>query len=319
MNTSIWLLFVILTTVFWVATCLLYKTGARGREEKHICLKFSVCIGFVFFVIALVYLLVRDEPFTIWESAVRHWPMTAFGIVYAVINTISFNGFVYNEATVESPIEGISGGTSTVLLIIAYLVLGRVDSLSELLTPLKVAGIIVIMVNIICLSTVRNRESRENSGSSWRNRGLGTLIFPVLYAVADSLETITTGICLDTTYGYAMPEGDSVIIIGMEYAVFAFGFWIYIWWKEGKPYNPFTKKSAPRLLGAVVDNIGIVCYSYAMAYNSVSTDPLLAVYPILVMLGGHVIMKEKLSVVQYIFLTGIVVGSVMVISDAVIL
>ena len=105
----------------------------------------------------------------------------------------------------------------------------------------------------------------------------------------------------------------------MEYAVFAFGFWIYIWWKEGKPYNPFTKKSAPRLLGAVADNIGIVCYSYAMAFDSVSTDPLLAVYPILVMLGGHVIMKEKLNVVQYIFLLGIVVGSVMVISDAVIL
>ncbi len=56
-----------------------------------------------------------------------------------------------------------------------------------------------------------------------------------------------------------------------------------------------------------------------MAFDSVSTDSLLAVYPILVMLGGHVIMKEKLNVVQYIFLLGIVVGSVMVISDAVIL
>ena len=48
MNNIIWLVLVILTTVFWVATCLLYKTGARDREEKHICLKFSVCIGFVF-------------------------------------------------------------------------------------------------------------------------------------------------------------------------------------------------------------------------------------------------------------------------------
>ncbi|PWT25807.1 hypothetical protein [Butyrivibrio fibrisolvens] len=164
-------------------------------------MKNSVCIGLVFFAIALVYMVTRDEPFTIWESAVRYWPMTVFGLVYAVINTISFNGYIHNEATVESPVEGISGGTSTILLIIVYLALGRVSSISK-------------------------------------------------------------------------------------HAVFALGFWIYIWWKERKPYNPFTKHSAPRILGAIADNVGIVFYSYAMAMNSVSTDPLLALYPIFVMKKG---------------------------------
>ena len=85
--------------------------------------------------------------------------------------------------------------------------------------------------------------------------------------------------------------------------------------KEKKIYNPFTKKSAPRLLGAVADNVGIVCYSYAMAINSVSTDPLLALYPIFVMIGGHILMKEKVSKVQYVFLLGIVAGSVLVVVD----
>ena len=147
--------------------------------------------------------------------------------------------------------------------------------------------------------------------------GLGTLIFPVIYAMADGLETIVTGVCLDTTYGYAMPEGDSIIIVGMEYAAFALGFWIYINLKEKKIFNPFTKKSAPRILGAVTDNVGIVFYSYAMAMNSVSTDPLLAVYPIFVMIGGRIFMKEKVSKAQYIFLLGIVVGSVLVVVDTI--
>ena len=114
-----------------------------------------------------------------------------------------------------------------------------------------------------------------------------------------------------------MPEGDSIIIVGMEYAVFALGFWIYILIKEKKPYNPFTKQSAPRILGAVADNVGIVFYSYAMAINSVSTDPLLAVYPVFVMIGGRIFMKEKVSKQQYILLLGIVAGSVMVIADTV--
>jgi drug/metabolite transporter (DMT)-like permease len=114
-----------------------------------------------------------------------------------------------------------------------------------------------------------------------------------------------------------MPEGDSIIIIGMEYAVFAIGFWIYVCRKEGKPYNPFSRRSVPLILATFTDNLGIVFYSYAMAMNSVSTDPLIAVYPILVMFGGHIFMKEKVSTTQYIFLLGIVAGSVMVIADTV--
>ena len=316
----IWLLFVVLAIMMWSSTCLLYKAGVHDENEKHICLKYSVCIGIVFFVIALVYLFIREEEFTIFESAVRFWPMTVFGILYAIVNTVSFKGYIYNEATVESPIEGISGGVSTVLLILAYFALGRVDSVAELLTPLRTAGILIIMISIILLSIVRNRINRKKpqfQKSKWLSLGLGTLLFPVLFAVIDGLETIVTGVCLDTTYGFSMPEGDSIIIVGMEYAAFALVFWIYIRIKEKKAYNPFTKKSAPRLLGALTDNVGIVFYSYAMAMNSVSTDPLLAVYPIFVMIGGRIFMKEKVSKAQYIFLLGIIVGSVMVVADTI--
>ena len=320
MNGIIWLLLISMAIIMWASTSLLYKAGIHDGKEPHLCLKYSVCVGMVFFVIALVYLITRDEPFTIWESAARYWPMTAFGLVYAVINTISFNGYIYNEATVESPVEGISGGTSTILLIITYIALGRVKSISELLTPLRTAGILVILISIVLLSTVRNRAVRadgQHQNAGWMRRGLGTLIFPVLFSLADALETIVTGVCLDTTYGYAMPEGDSIIIVGMEYALFALGCWIYIYWKEGKLYNPFTKHSAPRILGALTDNIGIVFYTYAMAMNSVSTDPLVAVYPVFVMIGGRILMKERVSTSQYIFLLGIVAGTIMVIAGTV--
>ena len=316
----IWLLLVVAAILMWSATSLLYKAGVHDGKEEHICLKYSVCVGIVFFAISLVYLIIREEPFSIFESAVRYWPMTIFGIVYAIVNTISYKGYVYNEATVESPVEGISGGTSVILLILAYLALGRADSITALLTPLRTAGILVILVCVILLSVVRNRENRkdlQDQKQKWMLRGLGTLIFPVVFAVIDGLETIVTGVCLDTTYGFSMPEGDSIIIVGMEYAAFALGFWVYINIKEKKIYNPFTKKSTPRILGAVADNVGIVLYAYAMAINSVSTDPLLAVYPVFVMLGGRLLMKEKVSKAQYIFLLGIVVGSVLVVVDTI--
>ena len=334
MDNITWLVCVIATFILWSATVMLYKAGIHKDPEEHTCLKYSASIGIIFFVIALVYLLIRDEPFTIWESAVRFWPITLFGIVYAIVNTISFNGFIYNEVTVESPIERISGGVSAILLIFVYAAMGRVDSALTLLTPFRTAGIVVIVISVVALSTIRNRDARSDaagaegadgtgsaggkqpgSKSRWKYLGLGTLIFPVMYAVLDGLETIITGICLDSTYGFAMPEGDAVIIVGMEYAVFALGCYIYLYWKEGKVYNPFKRENAPRILGALTDNVGIVFYTYAMAINSVSTDPILAVYPVLVMIGGRLFMKEKVSTKQYLCLLGAIVGSVLVIVD----
>jgi len=320
MDRMIWLVCTGMAILLWSATSLLYKAGIHKDREPHTCFKYSVSVGTVFFIIALVFLVIRDEPFTIWESAARYWPMTVFGILYAIVVTISFNGYIYNEATVESPLEGISAGFSTVLLILAYLAFGRIDSISKLLTPLRTAGILVIVISVIALSMIRNAESRNRERANAqkprrKQRGLGTLIFPILFAVVDGLETIISGICLDTTYGYAMPEGDSIIIVGMECAFFALCFWIYIYWKEKKIYHPFKKENWPRMLGALADNTGIVFYSYAMAIDSVSTDPLLAAYPILVMIGGRVIMKEKVSIPQYLCLLSIIAGSIMVVAD----
>lgn len=70
------------------------------------------------------------------------------------------------------------------------------------------------------------------------------------------------------------------------------------------------------MFAAVTDNVGIVFYSYAMAINSISTEPITALYPVLVMFGGRIIMKEKVSVPQYICLFTIVAGSVLVCVDA---
>ena len=90
---GIWFVYVIIVLLMWAATGLIYKAGIHKEAEDHTAIKYSVSVGIVFFVISLIYLILRDEPFSILESALRYWPMTAFGIIYPVINTISFNGY----------------------------------------------------------------------------------------------------------------------------------------------------------------------------------------------------------------------------------
>ena len=134
-----WIVYVIICIALWGITDVLYKKGVR-KEEKYIPLKFSIVIGLICFLIALVYLITRDEPFTIWESAVRFWPVTIFGIVYAIVNTISFNGFLYNDASVIAPIENTANGSYVMILVIVYALLGKVSSIWEVITVYKFAS-----------------------------------------------------------------------------------------------------------------------------------------------------------------------------------
>ena len=55
-----------------------------------------------------------------------------------------------------------------------------------------------------------------------------------------------------------MTEGDYVIIAGLAYAAYALAFWLYILRKEGKPYNPFTRHSVPRVPGAAFGLTGML-------------------------------------------------------------
>ena len=314
-----WMVYVLLTVLLWGVTDVLYKKGA-DKEDKYMPYKFSVTIGLVFFIIAVCYLAVRDEPFSIWESAIRFWPVTVFGIIYAIGNTFSFHGFMYNEASIVAPVENIANGSSVILLVILYVVIGKAGSIWEVLSWYKIVGILCILLGLILLSIVQNREAKKKetemqAGKKKRfQTGALALIYPICFSFMDGLETIVSGICLDKTYGFAMPEGDSVIIAGMEYAIFAFGFWIYVSVKEKRIYHPFTKEGLPLIGGAVCDNLAIAVYAYAMALDSVATDPVLAVYPILTILLSRILLKEKLSVKQYVCLGLILIGSFIIIT-----
>lgn len=307
-----WTSFVFACVALWGVTSIFYKKGA-DQNDPYIHLKFSVITGIVFFVIALRYLLIREVPYSIWESAARFWPMTAFGILYAIGNTFTFKGFLYNNASVVAPIENTANGSYVMILIVVYALLGRVDSIWEVLTPFKIAGIACIFLGLLSIGIIQHNEAKTAGKTETFKAGATALIFPLLFSMMDGLETVVSGVCLDKTFGLAMPEGDSVIIVGMEYAFFALLFWIYISIREKKVYTPFTKAGVPFFCGTLCDNIAIVFYSHAMALDSVATDPILAVYPMITVLLSRIILKEKLSVKQYLCLGLLLAGSVIIV------
>lgn len=309
-----WASCLLISILLWSVTSIFYKKGAY-KDDRYIHLKFSVITGLLCFIIALCYIVIREESFSIWESAIRFWPMTLFGIIYAIGNTFTFKGILYNDVSVIAPIENTANGSYVLILIIMYVLLGRVNSVWEVLTPYKIIGILCICAGIAFLAFVQHQQAKSSGNYERFKAGASALIFPLLFSMMDGLETVVSGLCLDKTFGFAMPEGDSIIIGGMEYAFFALIFWIYISIKEKKLFNPVSKKYMLFFGGALCDNIAIVSYSYAMAIDSVATDPILAVYPVITVLLSRILLKEKLSKKQYLCLVLLLVGSFMIVIE----
>lgn len=57
---SIWFIYIIIVVILWAVTSLIYKAGIHKEPENHTDIKYSISVGVVFFVISLIYLIIRD-------------------------------------------------------------------------------------------------------------------------------------------------------------------------------------------------------------------------------------------------------------------
>lgn len=311
-----WFVYIFGALLTWAMMGLFYRMGALNavRSENYVPLKLSVAVGVVFVPIVVAYLLMREEDFSIWESFVRFYPATIYAFVYAIVNTISFSGNVYNEAGVESPLENLDQ-LGVILLSVAFVLMGKAESVWEVLTARRMVGTAFIVAGFVLLAVVRQKESNLAQSPQkkhiWQG-GAAALVFPLLYSLMSAGETVATGVFLDKTYGYAMPEDDAVIIAGSVYILVTAVLWLFLLVKEKKPYNPFAKNHLPMLGGAVFDNVGAVFYLYAIALNSVVTYSVLCAYPVLTMIFARILLREKLSWKQYACLALVIIGAAII-------
>lgn len=63
MDEFIWIFCTIMAILCWTATSLLYKSSMHRNNEKHICLKYALSVGFVFLLLRLFICSCVKSPF----------------------------------------------------------------------------------------------------------------------------------------------------------------------------------------------------------------------------------------------------------------
>ena len=315
-----WFLFALICVLGWGFADLFYKKSS-DEQDRYSHLRIAVWVGLVMGICAAAMMILPfDEEMktpmslrSLIANAVKYSPAS---LCYIVSMVIGYAGLRYMEVSIISPVQNASGGLSAVFMTVYFLIVGRLDSVADIFDPLTSVGTVLIVAGVIALAVVEQRlardERRLNPPEKKYRFGALALLFPVLYCLFDTLGTSADGIILDEEAGLGLGEIDVLILYGLTFLLAGIAAWIFLWVREKKPYNPFTKTERPKALAACCEEFGQVFYVFAMARNPVVAAPMVASYCVVSVLLGHLFLKEKLKPAQYACIAAVIAGIIVI-------
>ncbi len=287
-----WFVFALAATAGWGFADLFYKKGT-DETDKYSHLRIAVWVGLVMGVCAVCLLPLAESGTAVLSigNLIRYSPAS---LSYIISMVIGYAGLRYLELSIISPVQNASGALSAVVMIVFFTVTGRYTDIAEEFDILSIIGTAAICIGVVALAIAENRAERPSDPNLRRYRyGAGALIFPLLYCIFDTIGTAADGIILDEQTGLGLGEIDIIILYGLTFFAVGAVAWLFLLFREKKPYNPFRDKY--KGIAAGFEEAGQVLYVYAMAANPVLSAPLIASYCILSVILSRVFLKEKLS------------------------
>ena len=304
-----WFLFALIATFGWGFADLFYKKGS-DENDRYSHLRTAIWVGLIMGVTALILLPFSETAFSVSSlvtNAVKYSPAS---LSYIISMVIGYAGLRYLELSIISPIQNASGAFSMIAMLLYFVVTGRITSVSDEYSILDGAGTFVIIVGVVLLAVVEQRLSKsENPIESKKYRfGALALIFPLLYCIFDTVGTAADGIILDGEKGLGLGEIDVLILYGLTFFACGIIIWLFLLFKEKKPFNPFTKKQKSNIAASLCEQFGQIFYVFAMARNPVVAAPMIASYCVISVLLSAVVLHEKMKKSQYISVILVIIG-----------
>jgi len=294
-----WLFFTLATTLIWGAAELFYKKGSHDNE-KYGHLKVCVLVGAVMGIHAVVTLLTEDVNFELMHI-VDYLPVS---LCYIVSMALSFFGIRFLEESISDPVENTSGAICSLMCMIF---------LGDKISLWAWIAIVVILIGILGVGFLEKKEGRRVNKYG---KKLATIAFimPFGYALIDAL-----GSFLDVYY--LEPDitplrnvtADNIELVAntsyeLTFALVAVVLFIFM--KIKKVKFEITKQK-DKAIAAVCETAGQLTYVYAMSGNGAIAAPIISSVCVVSLLLSRIFLKEKLSAKQYLFISIIIVGILM--------
>ncbi len=297
-----WLFFTLATTLLWGVAELFYKKGSH-EEERYGHLRVCILVGAVMGIHAIVTLLTSDITYDP-RNLIAYLPVS---FCYILSMACSFFGIRFIEESLADPIENTAGAMCSLLCVIF---------LGERIAPAVWVAIGIMLVGILGVSYTEHKGEGNTSRRQRLGKRLAIIAFamPFCYAFIDALGSFLDIFFLDmkTSPLIGITEENIELVANISYELtFAIcGLLLFLFMKyKGVKFQ--LSKQKDKMVAAVCETAGQLTYVYAMSGNGAIAAPILSCVCVVSLLLSRIFLKEKLTKRQYLFITIIIVGILM--------
>ena len=295
-----WLIFTLATTLIWGLAELFYKMGSH-EDEKYGHLKVVILVGAVMGIHAIFTLLTSDIAYDPM-NLIAYLPVS---LCYILSMACSFFGIRFIKESLSDPVENTAGAMCSVL---CFLFLGESISM-----PVWIA-IGVIAVGIIGVGYTEKTTDLDRRERLGKRLAAISFAMPFCYAIIDAFGSFLDIFFLEmeTSPLIGVNEENIELVANISYELtFAIvGIVLFIFMKLMKVKFELPKQKS-KIAAAVCETAGQLTYVYAMSGNGAIAAPIISSVCVVSLLLSRIVLKERLTNRQYLFISIIIVGILM--------
>ena len=232
-------------------------------------------------------------------------------IFYAIALFFGLLGAKHLDASVVSPLENIDGAMAAIMLYIFFLFTGR-DNVTDSIGLMDIVGSVAIVVGVILLGIQEHRlaKQEEHLGNEKKKHRLGALalIFPLVYNLVDAVSMVAMGITVSGETEVSIPDIDFFFFESLGFLVVTIFVWLYMLIAKKYVYHPFRKTELTRCGAAICETLGTLTFTFAVGISPILTAPITSSYCLVTIVLARILLKERLSRMQYLSLAFVVIG-----------
>lgn len=312
-------IFLIVSTLAWGIAEIFYKKG-NLENEKYSHLKTTIFVGLFFGIYATIIAISNNLFSAIFNNFLIYLPVA---ICYILSMTLSYFGVRFIEESISDPIENTSCAIVPILCAIF---------LNENFSTLSIIAIIVIGIGVACVGFFDKQGKEDRHKRLGKKLAVVAIAMPFCYMILDAAGTfldilyvddVTTTLLVNVTEETIEHTANCIY----EYTFFlvAIGLLIFIKIKGEKFFTSSDENKSQngtvlgkiltqkwKILAAVFETIGQATYLFALSEGSGIAAVILGAGTVIVSLVlSRVFLKEKLSIIQYVFILIILSGIIM--------
>ena len=295
-----WLIFTLITTLLWGVAELFYKKGSH-EDQKYDHLRVCVLVGAVMGIHAIVTLLTSDISYDP-RNLIAYLPVS---LCYILSMACSYFGIRFIEESISDPIENTAGAMCSILCVIF---------LGEKIAPAVWVAIAIIVIGIIGVGHLERSADVNRKQRLGKKLAIIAFAMPFCYAIIDALGSFLDIFFLEmeTSPLIGITEENIELVANVSYeltfAIVGLILFAFMKWKRVKFELP---KQKDKIIAAVCETAGQLTYVYAMSGNGAIAAPILSSVCVVSLLLSRIFLKEKLTKKQYLFISIIIVGILM--------